>query len=223
MSKKRTKYYHADEVAELLGVTTDEVRGMLKRNELKGHKLGRRWLIDMKQPVLENIVSSHEEEEKQEPSFRYIKDSDHEEVIYEKLHSVQSSLYIATANFKNVKFHGITLVSILNEMVSKGVKITIICSKLHVKETYDFEVVVCPRNHMKMFIFDEKYLYIGSANLTPAAIARNNKSSKTNNHEAGILTTDTHFIKQAIQHFKNVYHIKDCETCKIMNCGTRDL
>ena len=171
MSKKRTKYYHADEVAELLGVTTDEIRGMLKRNELKGHKLGRRWLIDMKQPVLENIVSSHEEEEKQEPSFRYIKDSDHEEVIYEKLHSVQSSLYIATANFKNVKFHGITLVSILNEMVSKGVKITIICSKLHVKETYDFEVVVCPRNHMKMFIFDEKYLYIGSANLTPAAIA----------------------------------------------------
>ena len=83
MSKKRTKYYHADEVAELLSITTDEVRGMLKRNELKGHKLGRRWLIDMKQPVFENIVSNHEEE-KQGPSFRYIKDAEHEEVIYEK-------------------------------------------------------------------------------------------------------------------------------------------
>ena len=223
MSKIRTKYYHADEVAKLLSITTDEVRGMLKRNELKGHKLGRRWLIDMKQPVLENLVFSHEEEEKLEPSFRYIKDAEHEEVIYEKLHSVQSSLYIATAKFKNVKFHETTLVSILNEMASKGIKITIICSKLHVKEMYDFEVIVCPRNHMKMFIFDEKYLYIGSANLTPAAIARNNKSSKTNNHEAGILTTDTYIIKQAILHFKNVYHINDCETCKIVNCGIRKL
>ena len=49
----RTKYYHADEVAELLGITIDEVRVMLKNKELKGHKLGRRWLIDMKQPCFE--------------------------------------------------------------------------------------------------------------------------------------------------------------------------
>ena len=51
----RTKYYHADEVAELLGFTIDEVCVMLKNKELKGHKLGRRWLIDMEQPCFENL------------------------------------------------------------------------------------------------------------------------------------------------------------------------
>lgn len=54
----RTKYYHADEVAELLCITIDEVRVMLKNKELKGHKLGRRWLIDMEQPCFEKLVSN---------------------------------------------------------------------------------------------------------------------------------------------------------------------
>ena len=52
----RTKYYHVDEVAELLGVSHNEVRDMLKRKELKGHKLGRRWLIDMQQSCFENLT-----------------------------------------------------------------------------------------------------------------------------------------------------------------------
>ena len=38
----RTKYYHTDEVAELLNISTDEVCNMLKNNELKGYKKGRK-------------------------------------------------------------------------------------------------------------------------------------------------------------------------------------
>ena len=65
----RTQYYHADEVAELLGITIDEVRVMLKNKELKGHKLGRRWLIDMEQPCFEKLVSNDSITKKQEPIF----------------------------------------------------------------------------------------------------------------------------------------------------------
>ena len=65
----RTKYYHADEVAELLGFTIDEVRVMLKNKELKGHKMGRRWLIDMEQSCFEKLVSNDSITKKQEPIF----------------------------------------------------------------------------------------------------------------------------------------------------------
>jgi len=64
----RTKYYHADEVAELLGITTDEVRGMLKRKELKGHKNGRRWFINMDQPCFDEHIEATPISEKQEYS-----------------------------------------------------------------------------------------------------------------------------------------------------------
>ena len=50
----RTKYYHADEAAEILGISVDEVRVMLGNKELKGHKQNRRWLVDMEQPAFEN-------------------------------------------------------------------------------------------------------------------------------------------------------------------------
>lgn len=218
----RTKYYHVDEVAELLGLTLDEVRGMLKRKELKGHKNGRRWLIDMKQPYFENLVCISPTDHKQEIFFRYIKDAEHEEIIYNNLYSVKQSLHITTANFKNVTIHGDSLVSILNNMVKRGIKITIICSKLQTKEMCDFELIVCPRNHMKLFIFDEKILYIGSANLTPAALNRNYKSKKTNNHEAGILTDAPQILNEALKHFKHIYQVDDCRTCKIKTCGLRE-
>lgn len=57
-----TRYYNADEVAKLLGITLDDVRSMLKNKELKGHKLGRRWLLDMSQPIFEHISICKEKE-----------------------------------------------------------------------------------------------------------------------------------------------------------------
>ena len=74
---------------------------------------------------------------------------------------------------------------------------------------------------MKLFIFDKKVLYIGSANLTPAALARTSKSKKTNNHEAGILTNNVNLLLDSLLHFKNVYLEDDCKTCKIKTCEYR--
>lgn len=213
----RTKYYHADEVAELLGLTTDEVRGMLKRKELKGHKNGRRWFIDMKQPYFENLVCTPPaSNENQETFFRYIKDAEHEEIFRKCLYSVKKSIYIATGDFMNVLVDGERLVSILNGMVSKGIKVIVKCMEPHgyEKTEMDFDFFVCSKSHMKVFIFDEKILYIGSANITRAAIARNDESRKAYNHEAGVLTNNTGFIEQALQHFDSVARIENCKTCK---------
>lgn len=214
----RTKYYHADEVAELLGLSTDEVRGMLKRKELKGHKNGRRWFIDMNQACFENQRKVKEQPEK--TYFRYIKDAEHVEVFRECLNSVKQSLYIATGDFMNVYIDGERLVSILNGMVNKGIKVIVKCMDPHHNDEseQDFELIICSRSHMKIFIFDEKIMYMGSANITRAAIARNEESRKAFNYEAGILTNDPNFIKQALLHFYSVAKIEECKTCKKKLC-----
>lgn len=216
----RTKYYHADEVAELLGITIDEVRVMLKNKELKGHKLGRRWLIDMEQPCFEKLVSNDSITIKQEPIFRYIKDEEHEEMFRKYLFSVKKSLYISTGDFKTVYFDGEELASILNGMANRGIEVVVKCMNPygHDELECDFDLVVCDKNHMKLYFFDEKTLYIGSANLTKAAIARNSSSHKACNHEAGILTTDPTLIKQVLHHFKYVASNEDCKTCKKKGC-----
>ena len=212
----RTKYYHTDEVAELLNISTDEVCSMLKKNELKGYKKGRRWLIDMNQPKLNSL----EKEEDTDRYTRYIKDSEHENIIRKHLYSVKKSLYIATGNFKKGKLDGNYFSSILDEIAQKGKKVIIKCMNPHghEKEKHKFKLVVCKRNHMKLFIFDEKVMYIGSANLTEAAIGRNEDSRKAFNHEAGILTTEPALIKQALRHFEQIGTEEECKNCKIKIC-----
>ena len=212
----RTKYYHTDEVAELLNISTDEVCSMLKNNELKGYKKGRRWLIDMNQPKLNSL----EKEEDTAPYTRYIKDSEHENIIRKHLYSVKKSLYIATGNFKKGKLDGNYFSSILDEIAQKGKKVIIKCMNPHghEKEKHKFKLIVCKRNHMKLFIFDEKVMYIGSANLTEAAIGRNEDSQKAFNHEAGILTTEPALIKQALRHFEQIGTEEECKNCKIKIC-----
>ena len=91
----------------------------------------------------------------------------------------------------------------------------------HEKEKHKFKLVVCKRNHMKLFIFDEKVMYIGSANLTEAAIGRNEDSQKAFNHEAGILTTEPTLIKQALLHYEQIGSVEECMKCKKKICPNR--
>lgn len=227
MPKARTKYYHADEVAELLGLSPNEVRDMLKRKELKGHKLGRRWLIDMNQPCFEHQQKNDNEEEpvKEKSFFKYIKDAEHEEVFRKYLDSVKKSLYIATCDFMNLTIDGEKLVDILNGMANRGIKVVVKCMDPHGNNhnLHDFELIECSRCHMKLFIFDERILYMGSANITSAAIGRNDLSRRAYNFEAGVLTNDTTFVKQALLHFSQVALLKECKACKKKSCEKYNL
>ena len=206
------KYYYTDEVADILGVSTDVVREMLQNGDLIGHKWAGRWYINVDQPCL-----------KKNSDTRLVKDVEHVDLILDNIDSAVSSIYIATANFKNVYLYGDNLVSILNKKVEEGVEIKVICSKLHHQSIdMDFEVIECQRNHMKMFIFDEEKLYVGSANLTSAAITDRGNSTKTNNHEAGIFTVDEDIVSDALEHFNAVFDISDCDTCKIKSCSFKE-
>lgn len=230
----RTKYYHADEVAKLLKCTTSEVYALLKDGTLCGYKNRGHWLIDMEQPYLSQfkavpkVVPEKAKSVAKAPiSYKYVRDSEHYEVLYKEIISVKQSLYIATADFKGVRLHDKSMTEILNALAKKGKDVTVIFMKMNGRAQSDqeeedeiaFKYINCLRNHMKLFIFDERKVYIGSANLTSAAIGNRTGSKKMPNFEAGILTDDPVIVKQALDHFTTVLSENICKGCKIRDCG----
>ncbi len=157
----------------------------------------------------------------------YISNSAHYKEVLSRVQSVKHLLWIGTADIKDlyvdvgkVKKPFLALIA---ELIRRGVEVRLI----HAKEPgpnfredfekypvlYDrLERVLCPRVHFKMLVFDEKEVYIGSANLTGAGIGM--KAETTRNFEAGILTDDPEIVEQAMNQFDEVWMGKFCKTCK---------
>ena len=240
----RTKYYHADEAAEILGISVDNVRIKLSNGELKGHKQRGRWLVDQAQPAffshnLDRILKEAREklgnwgpQASQRrtpfvPETTYVKDAEHEDMLYKAMMSTKKSLCIATANFKYAHIKGQTLLEILEKIARRGVHIRVICmrptdfvkEKIQasrvLRDTSKFEYMECSRCHMKMFIFDEEKVYLGSANLTNAAMGE--KDEEERNFEVGILTTEPDIVNNAYDHFYGIWNEDVCSTCT-KNC-----
>ena len=157
--------------------------------------------------------------------FQYIANEDHYDLVIEKIKSVKKTLWIGTADIKDlyVKSGHSTkpLLEILSDLAKSGVEIRLIHAKEPGKafrEDFDkypiliegMERVICPRVHFKIIIFDLKTAYVGSANLTGAGLGM--KGSNTRNFEAGVLSSNKEFVKQASQQFDQVWmgaHCKD--------------
>lgn len=65
------------------------------------------------------------------------------------------------------------------------------------------ERVLCPRVHFKIIVFDLKTAYVGSANLTGAGLGM--KGENTRNFEAGVLSSNKDFVKNATEQFDSVW------------------
>lgn len=161
------------------------------------------------------------------PETSYIANDAHYDQVIERIKDVKKTLWIGTADIKDlyVKDGRGTkpLLEVLSELVKKGVAIRLI----HAKEPgpafrQDFdkypaliegmERVLCPRVHFKIIIFDLKMAYVGSANLTGAGIGM--KGENTRNFEAGILSTNKDFVKNAAEQFDSVWMGSFCKSCK---------
>ena len=161
------------------------------------------------------------------PETSYIANDAHYDQVIERIKDVKKTLWIGTADIKDlyVKDGRGTkpLLEVLSDLVKKGVAIRLI----HAKEPgpafrQDFdkypaliegvERVLCPRVHFKIIIFDLKMAYVGSANLTGAGIGM--KGENTRNFEAGILSTNKDFVKNAAEQFDSVWMGSFCKSCK---------
>ena len=159
-------------------------------------------------------------------AVEFISGQEHYDKVIERVASVRNSLWIGTADIKDlhVKSGNSTepFLAVLAKLLKRGVDIRLIHAKdpgPAFREDFDrypilitdLEHILCPRVHFKMLIFDFETAYIGSANLTGAGIGM--KSSNRRNFEAGILTDDTDLIDAAVEHFDSVWRGEHCSRC----------
>ena len=157
----------------------------------------------------------------------YISKSAHYKEVLSRVQSVKHSLWIGTADIKDLYIEDgkskKPFLEVLAKLIKKGVAVRLIHAKEpgpNFREDFDrfpilydgLERVLCPRVHFKMMVFDGKESYIGSANLTGAGIGM--KGDGTRNFEAGILTDDPEIVGQAMNQFDEVWMGKHCKNCK---------
>lgn len=159
--------------------------------------------------------------------FLYIANESHYEQVIERIKTVKKTIWIGTADIKDlyVKDGRGTkpLLEVLSDLAKRGVEIRLI----HAKEPgsafrRDFdkypaliegmERALCPRVHFKIIIFDLKTAYIGSANLTGAGLGM--KGENTRNFEAGVLSSNKEFVKNAAEQFDSVWMGAYCKGCR---------
>ena len=159
--------------------------------------------------------------------FTYISNSSHYKEVLSRVSGVKHSLWIGTADIKDLYIDEGGLkkpfLALLAKLIRQGVEVRLIHAKepgQNFREDFDkypilydgLERVLCPRAHFKIIVFDCKEVYIGSANLTGAGIGM--KADGTRNFEAGILTDDTQIVEQAMNQFDDVWIGKQCKKCK---------
>ena len=157
----------------------------------------------------------------------YISNSSHYKEVLSRVLSVKQTLWIGTADIKdlyvNVDGEVKPFLEIIAQLIRRGVEVRLIHAKepgQNFREDFDkypvlfdrLERVLCPRVHFKILVFDCKEVYIGSANLTGAGIGM--KAETTRNFEAGILTDDPEIVEQAMNQFDDVWIGKHCQACK---------
>lgn len=86
------------------------------------------------------------------------------------------------------------------------------------------EVSACARNHLKMICIDNKYLYMGTANMTPSAVGL--RSEKKRNFEIGFITNDNTTVRFCRSLFEAIRTGNYCKQCqylerKDMRCTIR--
>ena len=157
----------------------------------------------------------------------YISNSDHYKEVVERIKSVKHTLWIGTADIKDVYMEVDDevkpLLGLIAQLIRRGVEVRLIHAKepgQNFRDDFDkfpvlfdrMERVLCPRVHFKILVFDCKEVYVGSANLTGAGLGM--KATTTRNFEAGILTDEPQIVEQAMNQFDDVWIGKHCKTCR---------
>ena len=152
----------------------------------------------------------------------------YQEVI-KRVCAAKSSIKIMTADFNRIRLKptrnqgkkygdGTPFFDFLISKAIEGVTVEIITSEKYegfqddVEMAYSkvsnqcFSVWFCARNHAKVVIIDDKFAYIGSANMTRAGLGQPHCSP--GNFEMGILTEDSEIIASLNERFSDIKKYK---------------
>jgi len=164
---------------------------------------------------------------------------DHYPAVIDRVLDAQRSVWIATANLKELMIEDHRLVpgrrrgraqyrsvlAALAELSAQGVELRI----LHAappsrvfRRDFDrqkgliaggLEMRLCPRTHLKLVIVDGRHLYLGSANWTGAGLG--SKHDQRRNFELGLLTQDERLLDAAQEVFERVWRGSECASCRV--------
>ena len=174
-------------------------------------------------------------------SLELIAGRSHYERIIQAVLAAHTSVWIATANVKELMVEDaratpgrrrdhrrgnyVSVLSLLDELAARGVELRLLHAELpsgpfraeiaHHPRLVGGGLALarCPRVHMKAVIVDGELLYLGSANWTGAGLGA--KGSGRRNFELGIVTDDAQLLDQVQSMFERVWSGGECEGCKL--------
>lgn len=223
------KYISTKDAIRLTGLSKQKIYDLIHDGKLPARKAPKSgWRISPLDldalGLIKEEMDSIVEEPKREDSFSYVADEEHYTQVFKRMTKVKHSLKIATGDLKNfsisVESDGgeetLRICDFFLSLVERGVQIQVVSMKplgfyLYAKENCSqllenplFELRYNGHNHMKIFIFDDECAYIGSANITSAAIGKRVKR----NHEAGMLVRGP-MMQALLNHFEKSWNDPD--------------
>lgn len=231
---KKNKYIGTKEAARLTGLSIEEVYELIHSGKIPAHKAPKSgWRISPQDLVGLGLMKEDSEEVEDESldenRFMYVADDEHFTQVFRRMTEVKTCLKIATGNLKNFNVtiesdlgcESIHICEFFLSLVERGVHVQVVCMKPldffnkakelcpQLLESPLFELRLNDHNHMKVFIFDDVCAYVGSANVTSAAIGKRARRKK--NYEAGFLIWGAELMSDPLRHFERVWNDPDTE------------
>ena len=151
----------------------------------------------------------------------------HQKVIQEMVLTASQTVWIATANLKDM--HITTprgyrpILEQFDQMAMKNVAFRIVHSDMpssYFQRTLEsfprlvrgkLELQICPRSHWKMVVVDGRRGYMGSANFTGAGLGVKKQSRR--NLELGVVSDQPRFVARLASLFDRFWIGDDCANC----------
>lgn len=162
---------------------------------------------------------------------RLLTAAEHPDAVIGAVRRAQRSVWIATANLKEMRVPGTgrgrrwdSVLSVLDDRARAGVHLRVLHAALPsqpFRDAFDrfprlveggLRLRMCPRVHMKAVVVDARFLYLGSANWTGAGLGA--KSPDRRNFELGIVTDDDAMIDGVQAEYSRIWRGEACRTCR---------
>jgi phosphatidylserine/phosphatidylglycerophosphate/cardiolipin synthase-like enzyme len=169
--------------------------------------------------------------------LRWVEDADHYDIIVDALARASVSLWIATANLKDVRLEApigsaarargryVSIAERFADVLGRGVELRVLhggppsqpfrdalASRKRLAPVRTW-LRQCPRVHLKMVAVDGAELYLGSANLTGAGMGA--KGAGRRNFELGVSTSDHVMLDAAQRRFDRIWTGRECGACRL--------
>jgi phosphatidylserine/phosphatidylglycerophosphate/cardiolipin synthase-like enzyme len=167
----------------------------------------------------------------------WVEDRAHYDLLLGVLDNARVSLWIATANLKDVRLEApigsvararkryVSITERFAGLVKRGVELRVLhggppsrpfreslAAQSSLEPTRNW-LRQCPRVHLKLVAVDGAELYLGSANFTGAGIGA--KGEGRRNFELGIKTTDHVLLDAAQRRFDRIWSGGECGSCRM--------